>query len=37
MREAIAPYVVRDSNGQEGTQVQAGSESTPETTSTGSI
>jgi hypothetical protein len=37
MREAIAPYVVRDSNGQEGIQVQAGSESTPETTSTGSI
>ena len=35
MSEAIAPYVVRDSSGQEGIQVQAGSEGRPETTCTG--
>lgn len=37
MREAVAPYVVRGSDGQEGIQVQVGSGSRPETTSTGSI
>lgn len=37
MREAIAPYVVRGSDGLEGIQVQIGSGNRPETTSTGSI
>lgn len=36
MQEAIAPYVVRGSDGHEGIQVRAGSESGSETTSTGS-
>lgn len=35
MNEAIAPYVVRGGDEQEGIQVQAGSGSRPETTSTG--
>ncbi len=37
MSEAISPYVVRGSDGQEGIQVQVGPGSRPETTSTGSI
>jgi hypothetical protein len=37
MRETIAPYVVRESNGQEGIQVQVGSEGTSEAASTRSI
>jgi len=35
MSEAISPYVVRGSDGQEGIQVQVGPGSRPETTSTG--
>lgn len=35
MGEAFAPYVVRDSNGQEAIRLQVGSGSRPETTSTG--
>jgi hypothetical protein len=36
MREAVAPHIVRDEHGNEGIQVQVGSGSRPDTTSTGS-